>query len=54
MNGPEDFMELGDSGWIPMPDGTYVNIKEGTLRDVDGNIYSLNGTETDDLLKGDS
>jgi hypothetical protein len=49
MNGygdESDWMELGESGWIPMPDGTYVNIKTREMMDEDGDVFSL---EDDDL-----
>jgi hypothetical protein len=36
-----DFMELGDTGWVPMPDGTYVNIKSNQMMDENGMIISL-------------
>jgi len=47
-DGIGEFMELGDTGWYPMSDGTYVNHKEGKVRDENGNIYSLDGIELND------
>jgi len=44
-----DYIELGDTGWIPMADGTYVNILEGKMMDAEGNIYDLDTADREEL-----
>ena len=54
MQGPEDadWMELGETGWVPMPDGTFVNIKSDQMMDEDGNLYTLDGLEIENEIDG--
>jgi len=44
-----DWMELGDTGWIPVGDGTFVNIEENKMMDAKGNIYDLDEVSGDDI-----
>ncbi len=39
----DDFMEFGDSGWIPREAGWFVNKNTGERMDPDGNIYNESG-----------
>jgi len=38
-----DFMEIGDSGWIPFGESKYKNIHTGHIVDEDGNEYDEEG-----------
>jgi hypothetical protein len=38
-----DFMEIGDTGWVPVGEGKYKNIYTGHMIDENGNEYDSNG-----------
>ncbi len=39
----DDFMELGDTGWIPVGEGVYKNKYNGHIVDELGREYDQNG-----------
>lgn len=38
-----DFMEMGDSDLVPLPDGWYLEKSTGNKVDPDGNVFSPSG-----------
>jgi hypothetical protein len=46
-NDSGEWMELGGTNWVPLPDGTFINNKEGLIRDENGNVYGLDGVDID-------
>jgi hypothetical protein len=41
----DDFMEIGDSGWVSIGEGLFRNIKTGHVIDETGIEYDQNGNE---------
>ena len=41
----DDFMEIGDSGWVAIGEGLFRNIKTGHVIDETGIEYDENGNE---------
>jgi hypothetical protein len=39
----DDYMEIGDSGWIPVGEGLFKNIKTGKIIDETGIEYDSFG-----------
>ncbi len=38
-----DFMEIGETGWVPIGEGTYINKYTGSTVDELGREYDING-----------
>ncbi|HJS83541.1 MAG TPA: hypothetical protein VJ742_11980 [Nitrososphaera sp.] len=47
-----DFMELGNSGLIPLPDGWFLDQETGSRVDPEGRIYDKQGELIHDPTKG--
>lgn len=39
----DDFMELGDTGWVPIKDGWFYNVNTQRKRDPEGKEYTKYG-----------
>lgn len=48
-----DFMELGNSGWIPVGEGSYLNKHNGHTIDELGREYDEKGRKIYDPLEDD-
>jgi hypothetical protein len=48
-----DFMEIGDSGWIPVGEGSYLNKHNGHTVDELGREYDEKGRKIYDPLEDD-
>jgi hypothetical protein len=43
MSSDNDFMELGDTNLVPMPDGWFLNKETGETIDPNGYVYDKSG-----------
>lgn len=42
-NNEDDFMEIGETGWVPAGQGTFINRYNGHILDELGREYDENG-----------